>query len=134
LQVDLPAGSYQIEAELDGYQSKSGSIEATAGSPGSIDLTLDPALPVVKLSSDTGTGKVSFDDRPAVELEGAQWTLDKLAPGEHTLKFDGKQGSASFRFSSETGAPPAVKGPIVVNGLLAVVVSNHGSRVHRALA
>ena len=130
LQVDLPAGSYQIEAELDGYQSKSGSIEATAGSPGSIDLTLDPALPVVKLSSDTGTGKVSFDDRPAVELEGAQWTLDKLAPGEHTLKFDGKQGSASFRFSSETGAPLAVKGPIVANGLLAVVVSNHGSRVH----
>jgi serine/threonine protein kinase len=130
VQIDLPDGSYEIEAELPGYQSKTSVFEAKGGSPGSINLTLDPALPVVKLSSDTGAGKVSFDDQPAVELEGAQWTLEKLASGEHKLKFDSKQGSASFTFSSEAGAPPAVKGPIVANGLLAVVVSNLGSRVH----
>jgi eukaryotic-like serine/threonine-protein kinase len=129
LQVDLADGSYEIEAELPGYQSKTSVVEAKGGSPGSIDLTLDPALPVVKLSSDTSTGKVSFDDQPAVELEGAQWTLDKLAPGEHKVKFDGKQGNASFTFSSEAGAPPTVEGPIAANGLLAVVVSNLGSRV-----
>jgi hypothetical protein len=130
LQVDLPDGSYEIEADLAGYQSKISAVEAKGGSPASINLTLDPALPVVKLSSDTGAGKVSFDDQPAVELEGAQWTLDKLAPGEHRLKFDGKQGSASFTFSSEAGVLPAVKGLIAANGLLAVVVSNLGSRVH----
>ena len=130
LQVDLPAGSHEIEAQLDGYQSKTSSVEAKAGSPASIDLTLEPALPMVKLSSDTGTGKVSFDDQPAVELEGAQWTLDKLTPGEHKLKFDSTQGNASFTFSSDAGAPPAVKGPIVAKGVLAVVVSNLGSRVH----
>jgi eukaryotic-like serine/threonine-protein kinase len=130
LQVDLPDGSYEIEAELPGHQSKTSVVEAKGGSPASIELTLDPALPVVKLSSDTGTGKVSFDDQPAVELDGVQWTLDKLAPGEHKVKFDGKQGSASFTFSSEAGAPPTVKGPIAANGLLAVVVSNFGSRVH----
>jgi eukaryotic-like serine/threonine-protein kinase len=130
LQVDLPEGSHQIEAQLDGYQVKTGSVEVKAGSPNSLDLTLEPALPIVKLSSDTGAGKVSFDDQPAVELGGAQWTLDKLAPGEHKLKFDGKQGSASFTFSSDAGAAPAVKGSIVANGLLAVVVGNLGGRVH----
>jgi serine/threonine-protein kinase len=130
LQVDLPQGSYQIEAELNGYQSKTTTIEAKAGSPVSIDLTLDAALPVVKLSSDTGTGKVSFDDQPPVELEGAQWTLDKVASGEHKLKFDGKQGNASFTFSSGAGVMPAVKGRIAANRLLAVVVSNLGSQVH----
>ena len=130
LQIDLPPGSYEIEAQLDGYQSKSSSVEAKAGSPGSIDLTLDPALPMVKLSSDTGTGKVSFDDQPAVELESAQWTFDKLTSGEHKLKFDSTQGSAAFTFSSDAGAPPEVKGPIVAKGLLAVVVSNLGGRVH----
>jgi hypothetical protein len=130
LQVDLPQGSYQIEAELNGYQSKASTIEAKPGSPISIDLTLDPALPVVKLSSDTGTGKVSIDDQAPVELEGAQWTLDKLASGEHKLKFDGKQGNASFTFSSGAGAMPAVKGRIAANRLLAVVVSNLGSQVH----
>jgi serine/threonine protein kinase len=130
LQVDLPQGSYQIEAELNGYQSKATTIEAKAGSPVSIDLSLDPALPVVKLSSDTGAGKVSFDDQPPVELEGAQWTLDKLASGDHELKFDGKQGNAAFAFSSEAGAMPAVRGRIAANRLLAVVVSNLGGQVH----
>ncbi len=130
LQVDLPDGSYQIEAELSGYQTKVSSIDAKAGSPNSIDLVLEPALPIVKLSADTGTGKVAFDDQAAVDLQGAQWILDKLAPGEHKLKFEGTQGSASFTFSSDVGAPPAVKGPVVANRLLAVVVSNLGNRVH----
>jgi serine/threonine protein kinase len=130
LQVDLPEGNYQIDAQLNGYQTKSGSVDVKAGPPISIDLTLEPALPTVKLSSDTGMGKVSFDDQPAVELESAQWTLDKLAPGEHKLKFEGAQGNASFTFSSDAGTLPAVKGPIVANGLLAVVVVNLGGRVH----
>jgi len=130
LQVDLPEGSYEVEAQLDGYQTKTISVEPKAGAPGSVDLTLDPALPVAKLSSDTGVGKVSFDDQPAVELGGAQWTADKLAPGEHKLKFEGTQGTAAFTFSSETGALPVVKGPIVTNGLLVVVVSNFGERMH----
>jgi serine/threonine protein kinase len=130
LQVDLPEGSYQIEAQLDGYQTKSSSVDVKAGPLTSIDLTLEPALPAVKLSSDTGAGKVSFDDQPAVELEGAQWTLDKLAPGEHKLKFEGTQGNASFTFSSDAGALPTVKGAIAADGLLAVVVSSLGSRVH----
>ena len=130
LQVDLPAGSYQVEARLDGYQSKTSSLDAKAGSPNSLDLTLEPALPVVKLASDTGTGKVSFDDQPAADLEGAQWTLDKIASGEHKLKFEGTQGDASFSFSADAGALPVVKGPIVANGLMAVIVGNLGSRVH----
>jgi len=130
LQVDLPEGSYEVEAQLDGYQTKSSSIDVKGGPPISIDLTLEPALPTVKLSSDTGTGTVSFDEQPAVELEGAQWTLDKLAPGEHKLKFEGKQGNASFTFSGDAGALPTVNGPIAANGLLAVVVSNLGNRVH----
>ena len=130
LQVDLPEGSYEIEARLDGYQTKTSSISSKAGSPGSIDLTLEPAPPIVKLASDTGTGRVSFDDQPAVDVGGAQWTVDNLTPGEHKLRFEGKQGSASFSFSSDAGAMPMVKAPIVANGLLAVVVSNLGGRVH----
>jgi eukaryotic-like serine/threonine-protein kinase len=130
VQMDLPEGSYQIEARLDGYQSKSASLEVKPGSPNSLDLTLEPALPALRLSSDTGTGKVSFDDQPAVNLEGAQWTLAQLAPGEHKLKFDGPQGGASFTFSSDAAAMPTVKGPIVANGILAVVVGTIGGRMH----
>jgi eukaryotic-like serine/threonine-protein kinase len=129
LQVDLPEGTYQIEAQLEGYQPKTTAFNAKAGAPHSIELTLEPALPVVKLSSDSGTGKVSFDDQAPVDFEGAQWTQDKIAPGQHKLKFDAPQGSASFSFATEAGAVPAVKGPIKAKGILAVVVSNLGARL-----
>ena len=40
--------------------------------------TPEPELPVIKLSSDTATGKVAFDDQPPAELREAQWTLEKI--------------------------------------------------------
>jgi serine/threonine protein kinase len=83
----------------------------------------EPALPVVKLSSDTGAGKVTFDDQPPAEFQDGQWTLDKIAAGEHKLKFEGAQGEASFNFSSVSGAAPVVSGPVVSKGVMAVVVS-----------
>ncbi len=130
LQLDLPEGTYQIEAQLDGYQPKSTSFDAKAGGPSSVDLTLDPALPVARLSSDNGAGKVSFDDQPPADLGGAQWTLDKIASGEHKLTFDAPQGSASFSFTTDAGAIPSLKGPITSKGVLAVVVSNLGGTLH----
>jgi serine/threonine protein kinase len=129
LQLDLPAGSYEIEAQLEGYQPKTTTFEAKSGAANSLELALEPALPVVKLSSDSGTGKVSFDEQPPSELGGSQRTLDKIAPGDHTLKFDGPQGGASFTFTTDAGAVPVVKGPIAAKGVLAVVVSNLGGRL-----
>ena len=122
-QLDLPAGTYEIEAQLEGYQSKTATFEAKVGAANSLDLGLDPALPVVKLSSDAPTGKVFYDDQPPADLAGAEWSLDKIAPGDHKLKFDGPQGSASFNFTTEAGAVPVIKGTITAKGVLAVVVS-----------
>jgi len=93
-------------------------------------LPSEPALPVVKLSSDTGTGKVTFDDQPPADFQDGQWTLDNVPAGEHNLKVDGPRGGASFTFSTEAGAVPAVKGPIVSHGVLAVVVSSTADRLH----
>ncbi len=130
LQLSLPAGKYQIEADLVGYQPGNVSFEAKAGSPNSVDLMLQPALPMVKLSSDTGAGRVTLDDLPAINLAVEQPALEGIAAGDHKLKFDGPQGSASFSFSTSVGTPPAVVGPIVANRVMAVVVANLGSRVH----
>ena len=130
LQLDLPAGNYQVEADLNGYQSAKASLEAKSGSSDAVDLTLQPALPMVKLSSDTGVGKVMLDDLPPVDLAGEQRTLEDIGAGEHKLKFEGPQGSASFSFSTSPGNPPAVTGPIAANRVVAVVVANLGSEVH----
>jgi eukaryotic-like serine/threonine-protein kinase len=89
----------------------------------STSATSTPALPVVRLSSDTGAGKVTFDDQPPAEFQDGQWMLDKIPAGEHKLKFEGARGEASFNFSSAAGAVPVVRGPIVFKGVLAVVVS-----------
>jgi eukaryotic-like serine/threonine-protein kinase len=129
LQLDLPVGTYEIEAQLEGYQRKTVTFDAKTGAANSLELTLEPALPLAKLSSDRGTGKVSFDDQPPADLEGAQWTHDQIAPGDHKLKFDGPQGSASFNFANEAGTMPVIKAPITAKGVLAVVVSNLGGRL-----
>jgi PEGA domain len=130
LQLDLPAGNYQVEADLDGYRSAKASLEAKSGSPDAVDLTLQPALPMVRLSSDTGVGKVVLDDLPPVDLAGEQRTLEDIAAGDHKLKFEGPQGSASFSFTTSPGNPPVITGPIAANRVVAVVVANLGSQVH----
>ncbi len=89
-----------------------------------------PLLPVVKLSSDTGTGKVTFDDQPTAEFQDGQWSIDKIPAGEHKLKFEGPQGEASFTFAADAGAVPAVKGAIDSKGVLAVVVTGLADRLH----
>ena len=104
--------------------------DATPVASAPATLPPEPALPVLKLSSDTGTGKVIFDDQPPAEFQDGQWTLDNVPAGEHSLKIDGPRGGASFTFSTEAGAVPAIKGPIVSHGVLAVVVSSMAARLH----
>ena len=87
------------------------------------------ALPALKLSSDTGTGKVIFDDQPPAEFQDGQWTLDNVPAGEHKLKVDGPRGGASFTFSTDAGTVPTVSGSIASHGVLAVVVSNMAARL-----
>jgi serine/threonine-protein kinase len=89
-----------------------------------------PALPTLRLSSDTGTGKVTLDDQPSAEFQDGQWTLDQITSGEHKLKVDGPQGSTSFTFSADAGAMPVVKGPIVSSPVLAVVVGSMAGHLH----
>ena len=89
-----------------------------------------PALPGMRLSSDTATGKVAFDDQPSTDLQDAQWTLDKVPSGDHTLKFDSPAGSFAVDLTSAAGAMPVIKTPIAAKRVLAVVVSSMGDHVH----
>jgi serine/threonine protein kinase len=130
LDISLPIGDYQIEAQLDGYQTASTPFEARVGAPpGPVDLTLQPVSPIVKLSADAGDGKVWLDGKP-VEQDGAQWTVSNLAPGAHKLKFAGAQTESSFTFTAEAGALPAINGSLTAKGTHAIVVGIWGNHVH----
>jgi eukaryotic-like serine/threonine-protein kinase len=89
-----------------------------------------PVLPVVKLSSDTGTGKVTLDDQPPAEFQDGQWSLDKIPAGDHKLSFESPRGEASFAFSTDAGSLPVIEGPIVSKKVMAVVVSGMGDHLH----
>ncbi|HEY4904509.1 MAG TPA: protein kinase [Candidatus Sulfotelmatobacter sp.] len=104
--------------------------QETATQPLPVAAPAEPASAGFKLSSDTGTGKVSFDDAPPADLQDAQWAMDKVPPGDHAIKFAGPAGGASFTFSAATGALPVVKGALTAKGILAVVVSSMGDHVH----
>lgn len=93
-------------------------------------LPPEPPVPMLKLISDTGTGKVTFDDQPPAQFQDGQWTLEKISAGEHKLNVVGPQGEVSFAFSNEERAAPAVKGAIVCHGVLAVVVSSMADKLH----
>ena len=130
LDVNLPFGSYQIDAQLDGYQAVNRPFEACAGATDLLEMTLQPVLPVVKLMADMGAGTVSLDDQPAVDLDGGQWTTNDLAPGLHTLKFSGSKAEATFTFTADGGTVPTVSGPPSAKGVHAVVISNGANHLH----
>jgi|HubBroStandDraft_1064217.scaffolds.fasta_scaffold00029_64 serine/threonine protein kinase len=100
--------------------------QAPASPPAAVAPMTPPPespLPTLKLSSDTGTGKVTFDDQPPADFQDGEWTLDKIPAGEHKLRIEGPRGEASFTFSASAGAAPVVAGPIISKTGLAVVVS-----------
>lgn len=83
-----------------------------------------PALPVVKLSADANTGKVTFDDQPPADFQDGQWTLDKIPAGDHKLKFEEPQGEASFAFTAGAGSLALLSNSIVAKGVTAVIVNS----------
>jgi serine/threonine-protein kinase len=89
----------------------------------------EPALPSVKLSSDTAAGRVSFDDQPATDLQDAQWAVDKLDNGDHTLKFESSAGSFEVGVKSSAAALPEIKTPLTAKGVLAMLVASVGDHV-----
>jgi eukaryotic-like serine/threonine-protein kinase len=86
-------------------------------------------VPALRVFAESGGGKIWFDDKPPADLEGAQWMLDEVSPGEHTLKFAGPSGDTAFSFTTDANAAPILNGPITANGVHAVVVGNLGGNV-----
>jgi serine/threonine protein kinase len=90
----------------------------------------EPMLPMLKLSSDAGAGRVTLDDQPPAEFQDGLWSLDKIAPGDHKFNVESARGQTSFAFSTAAGAAPIVSGPIVAKGVVAVVVTGIADHVH----
>jgi serine/threonine protein kinase len=129
LQLNLTPGNYEVEARLEGYESQTVGLETKAGAPVPLELTLTPMAAVLRVIADGGIGKVWFDDQPEAAVNDAQWSTEKVAAGQHRLKFTAERAEAAFAFESKPGSLMTVEGPVSANGLRAVVVSNISSRL-----
>ncbi|HWR49753.1 MAG TPA: protein kinase [Bryobacteraceae bacterium] len=125
----VPAGKYQLEAQLDGYQPTTVALNAGAAT-GPVELTLQPIPHAVRIITDLPDGKVAIDDQPARDLQDGQAVLDGVAPGTHTVKITSKVGEAVFNLDVSAGKAPALTAPPSVKNLAALVVSNLGGNAH----
>jgi hypothetical protein len=124
----LGPGTYQVSASLNGFEPATGAVTVTARKPAAISLTLRPQAQSVRLLTDLGQGKVVVDDGAPVDLEEGQLTLDKVAPGAHTMKVTGQNAEASFSFEIVDARLPAVAGPVNARNMIAVLVASFGKQ------
>ncbi|MBI4166658.1 MAG: protein kinase [Acidobacteria bacterium] len=127
LQLDLPPGSYNLQAVLPGYQTEATKLEVKLGAPASIDLTLQALPQTVRLYTDLASGSAKLNGNPVGELQGGELILDSLLPGKHNIEVDGGKSQASLSVETAPGALPVVTSPVTAKELKVVVFANLGS-------
>jgi hypothetical protein len=126
--IDLAPGSYEIQAVLPGYEPASSKVEVVAGTPASVDLTLQPLPLSVRIYTDMQAGKVSFDGQPYGDLQDGQLILERITAGKHSIKIAAQASEAAFDFEFQPGGVPVVAGPVTAKNILAVLVANAGQQ------
>jgi hypothetical protein len=127
LQLDLPPGSYNLQAVLAGYQTESTKLEVKLGAPAAINLTLQALPQTVRLYTDLASGSATLNGNPVGELQGGELILDSLLPGKHNIEVDGGKSHASLSVETAPGALPVVTSPVSAKELKVVVFANLGS-------
>jgi serine/threonine-protein kinase len=127
LRLDLPPGTYNLKADLAGYQPQSTTLQVKVGAPASIDLTLQPLPNTFRLYTDLQAGSVHLDGNTVGELQDGQLVLDSVSPGKHSVSVSGRYGEAAVEFEADAGSVPTVSSPVVARELKVVVFSNLGS-------
>ena len=128
LKLELPPGTYHLEAVLEGYQPATSSLEVKSGLLAPVELTLQPIAQSVRLITNLEAAKVSLDDQPSEAMQEEQLALSSLPAGKHTIKVADRYGEASFAFEIVPGAAPAVIAPVTAKNIVALLVSQAAGR------
>ena len=130
--IELPTGTYEVQAVLPGYESASSSLNVVSGTPGQVAMSLTPMGLSVRLFTDLQAGKVTLDGNPLGDLQDGQLVLDRVSAGKHSVKVVNPTTEASFEFESQLGQAPVISGPVVAKNVLAILVTNAGkaAKVH----
>jgi hypothetical protein len=127
-QVPLEPGDYQVTAFLDGYDAAAGAVTVKAGQPTQVNLTLEPQGQTVRVLTDLDQGKVAFDDQAPVDLQEGQFLLERVAPGQHSLKVTGRGGEVSLSFELAVAKMPVLTAPMTARSMFAVAVTTFANQ------
>ena len=126
LRLQLPPGTYEVEASLSGHRVLSDSLVVAASSSNQITLTsFVPMPPVVRLIADFEGGMVSVDKQLRGSFKDSQFILEDPGPGKHSINAADGRNSVTINFEIIPGAVPFVTG-VSRHGLSALVVASLG--------
>ncbi|MBO0912330.1 MAG: PEGA domain-containing protein, partial [Acidobacteria bacterium] len=128
--VSLPAGRYQVEASLDGYESRSTTVGVTPGSAPVVNLVLRAVAQSFRITTpDLEDAEVYLDHQLLGKLEGGTLSNASAAPGQHNIRIQVRNAAeqASFSFSSSPDRPPRVELPLQAKRAELLVITSKGS-------
>jgi tetratricopeptide (TPR) repeat protein len=129
-ELNLPAGDYQAQATLPGYEPANATFSVRAGSTAQVDLSLLPSPPRVNISTDLTEGSVQLDGAPAGQIQDSGVDVAGITPGTHQLAIQSGSARASMSLELAPGALPKITGPIETTGLRGFVVAQYGGQAH----
>jgi hypothetical protein len=127
--VSLAPGDHRAEARMDGYAPATNPFTIPAGTQGSapsIQLTLEPQLPVAVITTNLAQATVTLDQGAQQPVQNGELQLPNLPAGQRSIRFNGEGAQGVLAFKVGPAAAPQVDGPIQQQNLEATAVSTMG--------
>ena len=83
-----------------------------------------PQLPELRVYTDLEKGKLTLDGNEVGELEGGQFSLDKLSEGQHALEIGDGTSQVKISVASAPDSMPQIQGALETQNLKAIVVTS----------
>lgn len=110
--MHLSPGSHTITAELDGYQPVTKQFDVGPNAA-PVQLSFEPALQRVRVTSGFDAGKATLDDAADVDLQDGGYSNDSVSLASHKLRIAGRTGQPlTISFSAALAKPAVLDDPI----------------------
>jgi hypothetical protein len=126
LKLQLAAGTYAVEALLDGFHPATSPLTVRAGQSMSVEIPLTPMAQTLQVFTDVEDLVAGLDGQSPAAPPLGQLLLGNLAPGKHALRLVWKGGEAVVRFESNPGALAAVDPLEPLAGIDVVAIASRG--------
>jgi tetratricopeptide (TPR) repeat protein len=106
-ELPLPAGTHNVEAGMEGYQTATNTVTLNSGeAPQSLALTLQPLPASLSLLTDLKNATVSFDGGPKQGIMEGEFSDNVVNPGGHTITVSDQDSEFTIRFAVAPASLP----------------------------